>query len=121
MARSLCLLGAKGAGVRAIDTIQANFRDSAVLTAEVRRARLDGFNGKFAIHPDQVDIINSGFLPDEREIERAQAIVAAFNASQGTGTVQLNGMMLDKPHLTQALQILEAAGVRPADAQGGLR
>jgi citrate lyase subunit beta/citryl-CoA lyase len=110
LARSLCLLGAKGAGVQAVDTIQANFRDSEGFTAEVRRARQDGFDAKFAIHPDQVAIINAGFLPDEREVEWAHAVVAAFKASDGTGAVQLNGAMLDKPHLTQALQILQAAG-----------
>ena len=57
-----------------------------------------------------VAVINGGFLPDEHEVERARAIVAAFKASDGKGAVQLNGMMLDKPHLTQALQILAAAG-----------
>ena len=50
-------------------------------------------------------------MPDEREVEWARAVVAAFKASDGTGAAQLNGMMLDKPHLTQALQIREAAAV----------
>lgn len=111
LARSLCLLGAKAAGVQAIDTIFANFRDAEALGVEVRRARQDGYTAKFAIHPDQVLTINAGFRPDEREIEQARAIVAAFRTSEGLGAVQLNGMMLDKPHLTQALQILEAAGI----------
>jgi citrate lyase subunit beta/citryl-CoA lyase len=110
LARTLCLLGAKAAGVQAIDTIQANFRDRDGLVAEVRRSRQDGFNAKFAIHPDQVAVINAGFVPDAREVERARAVVEAFKASDGKGAVQLGGMMLDKPHLTQALQILEAAG-----------
>jgi len=107
LARTVCLIGAKAAGVIAVDTVQPNFRDNEGLTTEVRRARQDGFRAKFAIHPDQVAIINAGFLPDEREIEHARAIVAAFEASNGQGTVQLHGQMLDKPHLTQALQILE--------------
>jgi citrate lyase subunit beta/citryl-CoA lyase len=113
LARTYCLLGAKAAGVQAIDGIYANFRDSEALASEVRRSRRDGFNAKFAIHPDQVAVINAGFLPDERDVERARAIVAAFNASNGVGTTQLDGMMLDKPHLTQALQILEAVGLTP--------
>jgi citrate lyase subunit beta/citryl-CoA lyase len=116
LAKSLCLLGAKAAGVHPVDTIQANFRDTEALSAEVRRSKLDGFTAKFAIHPDQLAPINAGFLPDESEIERARAIVAAFKTSAGVGTAQLNGMMLDKPHLTQALQILEAAGVPAAAA-----
>lgn len=111
LARTLCLLGAKAAGVHAVDSILANFRDPDALRADVRRAKLDGFTAKFAIHPDQVAPINAGFRPDESEIEHARAIVAAFNASEGAGTVQVNGMMVDKPHLTQALRILEAAGL----------
>jgi citrate lyase subunit beta/citryl-CoA lyase len=109
LARTLCLLGAKASGVQAVDTIRANFRDTEGLVGEVRRARQDGFDAKFAIHPDQVATINAGFLPDEREIAHARAIIAAFEASGGAGAVQLNGMMLDKPHLTQAQQVLEAA------------
>ena len=110
LARSLCLLGAHAAGVRALDTMNANFRGLESLAGEVRRARLDGFSGKFAIHPDQVPVINAGFCPSEAEIAHARAIVAAFESTPGAGAVQVDGMMVDKPHLTQALQILDAAG-----------
>lgn len=111
MARNLCLMGSKAAAVQPIDTVQPNFRDNEGLVTEVRIARQDGFTAKFAIHPDQVAAINAGFQPDAKEIEKAQAIVAAFKASDARGTVQVNGMMVDKPHLTQALQILAAAGI----------
>jgi citrate lyase subunit beta/citryl-CoA lyase len=110
MARSLCIMGARAAGVYPLDTIQPNFRDAEALVAEVRNSRRDGFAGKFAIHPDQVEAINAGFRPDEKEIAKARAIVAAFKSSDGVGTIQIDGQMVDKPHLTQALQILAAAG-----------
>jgi citrate lyase subunit beta/citryl-CoA lyase len=119
LARSLCLLGAKAAGVQALDTMNPNFRDLETLAIEVRRARVDGFSGKFAIHPDQVEAINAGFRPDEREIAHARAIVAAFRSADGVGTVQVNGLMVDKPHLTQALQVLEAAGERDSEIGQG--
>ncbi|SAL05638.1 citrate lyase subunit beta [Caballeronia calidae] len=106
LARSLCLLGAKAAGVHAVDTIRADFRDLEGLHEEVRSASKEGFTAKFAIHPSQIDAINAGFLPDESEIEHAKAVIAAFEASQGKGVVQLNGKMLDKPHLTQAQNTL---------------
>ncbi len=112
LARTLCLAGAKAAGVHAMDTVYASFRDVEGLAKEVQRARVDGFAAKFAIHPDQLVTINAGFRPDAKEIANARAIVAAFRASDGVGTLQVNGMMVDKPHLTQALQILEAAGER---------
>ena len=111
LARSLCLLGAKAAGVHAVDTILANFHDSEALRTEVRRARQEGFTAKFAIHPNQLEIINAGFQPDDGEIEHARAVVAAFKASENIGTIQVDGIMVDKPHLTQAIQILEAAGL----------
>jgi citrate lyase subunit beta/citryl-CoA lyase len=111
MARSLCLFGAKAAGMHPIDTIFANFRDPAALGAEVQRAREDGFTAKFAIHPDQIEVINSGFRPSDSELAHARAVVAAFRSAEGVGVAQVNGMMLDKPHLTQALQLLEAAGI----------
>lgn len=110
LARSLCLLSARGAGVEAVDGIFPDFRDPQGLAAEVRRARLDGYTAKLAIHPDQVAVINAGFRPDEREVEHARAILAAFRSAKGTGAVQVDGKMVDKPHLTQALRILWAAG-----------
>jgi citrate lyase subunit beta/citryl-CoA lyase len=110
LARSLCLMGARAAGVHAVDTVLPNFRDNDGLVTEVREARQSGFTAKFAIHPDQVDAINAGFRPDEKEIEKARAIVAAFRQSSGSGTLQVDGMMVDKPHLTQALQILQSIG-----------
>lgn len=109
LARSLCLLAAAGAGVQAIDTLTVDFRDTAALQAEVRRARRQGFSGKIAIHPDQVATINAGFAPDAQELAHARRVVEAFESAGGAGTVQLDGKMVDKPHLTQALRLLAAA------------
>lgn len=110
LARSLCLLGAKGAGIAAIDTIWGNFRDPAGLKNDSEAARRAGFTGKIAIHPDQVDIINAAFTPDEKELEFARRVVEGFASANGAGTIQIDGKMLDKPHLTQAQQLLELAG-----------
>jgi len=106
MARSLCLLGAHAAGVPAIDTIWGNFRDPEGLAKDAASARRAGFSGKIAIHPDQVAPINQAFTPDAADIERARRIVAAFEQSPGVGTLQLDGEMLDRPHLKQAQRIL---------------
>ncbi|NYT64261.1 CoA ester lyase [Alcaligenaceae bacterium] len=106
LARSLCLLGARAAGLPAIDTIWGNFKDTTGLQNDATLARKAGFSGKIAIHPDQVPIINQAFTPDEAELQHARQIVQAFENAQGAGTVQLNGEMLDRPHLKQAQQIL---------------
>ena len=109
LARSLCLLGARAAGIAAIDTVYVNFRDPQGLAEEAKAARRAGFSGKIAIHPDQVDPINQAFTPDEKELAEAKRIIDAFAAAGGKGAVQLDGRMLDRPHLTQAQQLLQAA------------
>jgi len=106
MARSLCLLTAHACEVQAIDTLTADFRDAERLKREVRAARREGFSGKIAIHPDQVGPINEGFSPDADELRFAQAVVDAFESVPGAGAVQLDGKMLDRPHLVQARRVL---------------
>jgi citrate lyase subunit beta / citryl-CoA lyase len=109
LARSLCLLAAAALGVQAIDAVYTDFRDTKGLAAEASAARREGFLGKLAIHPDQVPVINAAFTPDAREVERARRIVAAFDASQSTGVITLDGQMIDRPHLVQARRVLELA------------
>jgi len=77
------------------------------LALDVQQARREGFSGKLAIHPDQVEVINHGFTPSQQEISHAQRIVDAFAQAHGAGAVQLDGKMVDKPHLTQALRLLD--------------
>jgi citrate lyase subunit beta/citryl-CoA lyase len=103
--RSLCLIAAKAAGVDAIETLHADFRDSAGLERVARTALRDGFTGMLAIHPDQVDIINAAFTPSLENVAHARRVVEAFVG--GAGVASLDGKMLDQPHLTQARHILQ--------------
>ena len=59
-----------------------------------------------AIHPAQVPVINEVFTPSPAEIEYAERVVAAFEASPGQGVVVLDGKMIDAPHLKHAKRIL---------------
>jgi citrate lyase subunit beta/citryl-CoA lyase len=106
-ARTTCLLTAAALGVQAIDGVHVDFRHKDGLARELDSARRDGFTGKLAIHPDQVDAINAAFLPTEGEIERARRVVAAFAAAPGAGVVSLDGQMIDRPHLVQAQRVLD--------------
>lgn len=110
MARSLTLLGAGHAGVAAIDTIHGDFRDLEGLKARAERVRREGFAGMLAIHPAQVDIINAAFTPSAEEVAEARRIVAIFEANPGVGAIGYEGGMLDRPHLSRALQVLAQAG-----------
>jgi citrate lyase subunit beta / citryl-CoA lyase len=109
LARSLCLIAAASMGVQAIDGVYVDFRDLVGLEREARMSRREGFLGKLAIHPDQVDVINAAFTPDAAEVERAKRVVAAFDAAPGAGVLSLDGQMVDKPHLAQARRVLAAA------------
>ena len=105
-ARAGCLFAASAAGVAAIDTIYADFRDPEGLERDCQRSRRDGFVGRLAIHPDQIAIINRCFAPSEAEITHAQKIVAAFEANPGAGALGVDGKMVDLPHLKAARKIL---------------
>lgn len=111
LVRSLTLMAAHAAGVAAIETLHADFRDEEGLRADSRRARAEGFAGRLAIHPGQVAAINESFRPSEEEIAFARRVVEAFAADPGAGTVGLDGRMLDVPHLKAARRTLAAAGL----------
>jgi len=109
MVRSLMLLGAKAAGVQAIDTLYIDFGDEAGLRAASHASHAEGFTGRIAIHPAQVEAINESYAPSTDEIAHARRVIAAFAAEPGTGTVGLDGRMLDIPHLKQAQAVLDSA------------
>jgi len=110
LARSLALFAAGAAEAAAIDAVYLNFRDLAGFRLECEAARRDGFSGKMAIHPAQVEIINEVFTPSPQAISRARAVVAAFAADPEAGVVALDGEMLDRPHLVRAQRLLQRAG-----------
>jgi citrate lyase subunit beta/citryl-CoA lyase len=62
-----------------------------------------------AIHPAQVAAINEVFTPTAGAIKRAEAVIAAFAANPGAGTVGIGGVMYDRPHLERARQLLARA------------
>jgi citrate lyase subunit beta / citryl-CoA lyase len=109
LARALCLAGAAAARVQAIDTVAVDFRNAAALRQESEEARRDGFTGKMAIHPAQVPIINEIFTPSAAALAEARAVIAAFEANPDRGTVGIDGVMYDRPHLERARQLLARA------------
>ncbi len=110
-ARNAVSIAAKAAGVIAFDTPYVRFKDNDGLRLDCIDARSRGFKGKFAIHPNQVEVINQTFLPTKSEIEEAQTIVKAYDeaASDGRGTLALDGKMIDEPVVARARGILQVA------------
>jgi citrate lyase subunit beta/citryl-CoA lyase len=113
VARSLCLFAAAAAEVAPVDTLYADFRDRDGLEADCRRSRRDGFTGRIAIHPDQVDTINRCYSPSAEDLEHARRVIEAFAAEPDAGTIGIDGKMYDIPHLKAAHKTLAAAGEHP--------
>jgi citrate lyase subunit beta/citryl-CoA lyase len=106
----MCLYGAAAARVPAFETIHVDFRNPEILRRDTEIARRDGFAGRIAIHPAQVPVINQVFTPTAEQIDKAKAIIAAFAAQPGAGTVGIDGKMYDRPHLVRAQALLARLG-----------
>ncbi len=113
LARDLCLLAAKRAGVLAIDAVHTDLQNLVALEAEAQAARRDGFDAKAAIHPAQVAVINAVFCPTQAEIAWARATLSAIAAST-TGIAVVDGQMVDAPHAARARAIL-ARGIEESE------
>jgi citrate lyase subunit beta/citryl-CoA lyase len=106
LAQSLCLAKASDLQVQSIDTVLPNFRDLDALKQECLAAKQLGFTGKLAIHPSQLETINAVFSPSQDEIEFAQKVVNLFSENPYAGALQIEGAMVDIPHLTAAKRLL---------------
>lgn len=106
LARDLCLMAAAAADVAPIDAVYTDIDNLAGLEQETRAARRDGFAAKALIHPKHVDIVNAAFAPTDAERGWAEKVIAAFAANPDAGTLRLDGMMIDRPHLRAARRIL---------------
>jgi citrate lyase beta subunit len=111
VARSSLVLAARAAGIEVFDTPFFEYRDETGLEASATRARLLGFDGKGAIHPAQVRIINRVFAPTAAEIQRARAVVAALEtaAGEGRGVATVDGEMVEALHAAEARRTLARA------------
>jgi citrate lyase subunit beta/citryl-CoA lyase len=110
-ARARLVNAARAAGVQAIDSVYGQVDDEAGLRAWGERSRQLGFCGMGCLHPRQIAPIHAAYNPTPAQIERALAIVAAFEAAQaaGRGVVSLGSKMIDPPVVKQALILVEQA------------
>jgi len=111
MARDVCFLAAKEAGALAIDTVYVNFSDPDGLAREAAMSYRAGWDGKAAIHPAQVPVINRAFTPSESQVDWARRVMEALEGG-AHGVASLDGQMLDMPHRRNAERILAAAAPR---------
>jgi len=109
--RFMMAIAAKAADIIAIDTPYNDFTDEEGLLREARLARSLGFEGKFVIHPSQIDPVNQIFRPSEEEVAQAKRIDEAFKAAeaQGFASTSIDGKMIDIPQAQRARKLLEIA------------
>jgi citrate lyase subunit beta/citryl-CoA lyase len=94
---SRMLVACRAYGLRAIDGPFGDFNDPDGYLDAARRGAAMGYEGKWAIHPSQIDLANEVFSPPAAEVERARRILAALDeaAAEGRGAAQLDGRMID--------------------------
>jgi citrate lyase subunit beta/citryl-CoA lyase len=94
---SRMLVACRAYGVRAIDGPFGDFKDPDGFLLGARRAAALGYEGKWAIHPSQIELANQVFTPPAEEVDRARRILIALEeaAAEGRGAAQLDGRMID--------------------------
>lgn len=109
--RSLVVLAARSAKIMAIDTPFTDLDDPEGLIAETKFVLQLGYAGKAAIHPSQCKLINDAYAPDEKSLKKAIAVVIAAREAEakGIGVISVNGKMVDKPVVEQAMSIVARA------------
>jgi len=109
-ARSAIVLASRVARLAApLDSVWVHFRDQDGLAKSCERVRVMGYQGKMAIHPDQIAPINDAFTPGEEEVARAEKIIAAFEEAEaaGSASIVVDGFFVDYPVVDQARRTLE--------------
>lgn len=114
-AMSRLVMAAKARGLAAIDAPYGNFRDPEGLERAAAIALALGFDGKWAIHPDQIETINRVFLPAPEDIQRARRVMAAHKKAEaeGRGAVAVDGRMVDRATIRLAERMLQQAEMEP--------
>jgi citrate lyase subunit beta/citryl-CoA lyase len=110
-ARMKVLTAARIGRLLAIDAPYPDFKDATGYEREARRASALGFNGKWAIHPSQIDIANDVYSPTEEEIRQAKRNLEAYREAEarGLGATSVDGQLVDAAHVKLALAVLEQA------------
>lgn len=91
-----------------VDGVSVALDDQPALDAAVARARRMGFRAKLCIHPRQVNGVNRGFMPDEKELAWAHRVIAAV-AQGNAAAVAVDGKMIDAPVIALAQRMLDEA------------
>lgn len=112
-ARCSILQAARAAGIQAFDTVYSDASNDAGFLHEAAHIKQLGFDGKSLINPRQIDLLHNLYAPTQKEVDHAQLVVEAAEASalEGRGVVSLNGKMVDSPVIERARLVLARAAL----------
>jgi malyl-CoA/(S)-citramalyl-CoA lyase len=98
------VVAARANGLRAIDGPYGDIKNADGFSAQARLSAVLGCEGKWAIHPSQVDVVNEIFSPSDEEITRAKRVLSAMEEAkrEGRGAVTLDGRLIDLASIRQA-------------------
>jgi malyl-CoA/(S)-citramalyl-CoA lyase len=108
---SRLVIAARSNGLRPIDGPFGDFSDPDGYTAQAKRGAALGCEGKWCIHPSQVDLANEIFLASDEEVTKARRILDAMEQAQkdGLGAVALDGRLIDIASIKQAKAMVAKA------------
>ena len=103
------VVAARAAGLRVLDGPVADYGDEEGLRRSCLIARSLGFDGKWCIHPAQIELVNEVFSPTEGELEWARKVVAAYEKAnaEGSGSASVDGQMVDAASIKLARNTLD--------------
>ncbi|MES2353584.1 MAG: CoA ester lyase [Pseudomonadota bacterium] len=110
-AQTRVLVACRAYGLRPIDGPFGDFNDPDGYLAAAKRAAVLGFEGKWAIHPSQIELANQVYTPSEAEVGKARRIMAAMAqaAKEGKGAISLDGRLIDIASVRMAEVLLRKA------------
>jgi citrate lyase beta subunit len=105
------VVAARARGLRAVDGPLADYSDEEELRKGSLLARSLGFDGKWCIHPAQIQVVNEVFSPTEKEVEWAERVILAYEeaSAAGHGAISVEGQMVDAASIRMARNTLELA------------
>jgi malyl-CoA/(S)-citramalyl-CoA lyase len=110
-AQTRMLVACRAYGLRPIDGPFGDFKDPDGFIAAANRAAVLGYEGKWAIHPSQIELANSVFTPSDAEVGKARRILEAMAqaAKEGRGAVSLDGRLIDIASIRMAQALIAKA------------
>ncbi len=110
-AQTRMMIACRAYGLRPIDGPFGDFSDPDAFIAAANRVAVLGYEGKWAIHPSQIELANKVFTPSDAEVTKARRILAAMDeaAKAGKGAVSLDGRLIDIASIRMAEALLAKA------------